>query len=641
MGLMQTIREQAKGWLAWIVFIIICIPFALFGVQQYFYGSGGSTTVASVNGTDISLSRFQDTYQRQRQRLERMLGSNFDINSLNAQQLKMETLNSLIDEELVLQAAHGSGMRVPDKLLAEAIRQQPAFHGKDGFSQQQYEQVLQTQGYTASAFEHQFRRSLLLNQVFAGIARSAFVTKAEVDNVLRLLHETRTFSALTVPAARFPDVPVSDAEIKSYYEQHKSDFVTPEEVKLAYLELSRKAVEANINPDEKKLHSYYEAHQARYTVPEERRASQILIKLGKGATKAEVEKATEKLDAIKKQIEAGASFAALAKQDSQDPGSAKKGGDLGYSARGSMPKALDQAVFSLSKVGQIAGPVRTQFGLHLVELTGIKPAHTESFAEARAAVLRDYRKDNSQKVYYDDSERLANLTFENPDSLEPAAKALGLKVQETGYVPRGGGTGSGIASDSKVIHAAFSSDVLEQGDNSKPIELSDDRAVVIRVLDHKARQQRSLQEAHADIVAALRTRKSEEKAEQLGHQLLERLRKGEDATAVAKSEQLNWKDYQSVGRGDSAVPRQIEEAVFRLSRPGKGKATYSGLELSNGNYAVLALHSVTPGDPTKIAQKEREAVRQNLEQAYGRSEYEDYVARLREEAKIEIHKKNL
>jgi peptidyl-prolyl cis-trans isomerase D len=638
MSLMQTIRNHAKGWIAWMVVIIIGIPFAFFGIQRYF-GGGGEPTVAEINGTKVTLREFQRAYQEQRRRLEAALGPNFDINALDETRLRKNTLEQMIDEELVIQDARARGLTISEGQLAGHIGSLNVFRDKGTFSPERYRQWLRSQGYTSSGFEHEFRRSLLAAQVYAGVAGTAFVTPSEVNNMLRLLGQKRTYAQLTIPAKRFSDVSVSDEAVQDYYHQHQSRFMTPEQVSVRYLELSKSAIAAGINPDEAELRSYYQARKSNYVIPEQRRASHILIKLPKDADQAAVAAARKKLEQLKQQLAQGADFAKLAREYSQDPGSAKQGGDLGFFSRGTMDEALEKVVFSM-KPGEVSGPVRTPFGLHLVKLTAVKPAETETFDQAKAEVLREYRREKAESIYADQAEKLANLTFENPNTLSVAAQALGLKVKEAGPFSRAGSK-EGIASDRKVVQAAFGSEVLENSYNSQALDLGGDRLVVLRVKDHQPPRQQTLDEVRDRIVATLQADAARSKAQALGEELIGRLRDGGDPHQLAADHKLEWGKESEVGRDARDVAQPVLRALFAMSKPVQSKTVYEGLTLDAGDFTILALSRVTDGDPKQVPAQRRDAVREALARGHGQRAYQAYVQALRAQADIVIHDENL
>lgn len=638
MSLMQGIRDNAKGWLAWIVVGLISIPFALWGIQSYF-DPNPQVTVARINDTEVDLRAFQRAYQEERRRLQTLLGDSFDIGALDEGRLRRQTLQRVIEEELVVQAARERGLTITEAQLAERIQSLDVFRENGAFSRQRYEQWLQTQGFSPSGFEQELRRSLLAGQLYTAVAGTSFVTPRELDEMLKLVGQKRTFSRLTIPAERFSDIEVSEDAVREYYAEHESRFVTPERVSIRYLELSRESIAAGINPDEQELRSYYEARKANFAVPEQRRASHILIELDEDAGEEAVAEARSTLQELKQQIEQGGDFAALAREHSQDPGSARQGGDLGFFGRGSMAEPFEEAVFSMQP-GEISEPVRTRFGLHLIKLTEVQPSGAQSFEEAKPEVVREYRREQAESTFFEQAERLANLAFEHPNTLTVAAESLGLEVKETEPFSRAGAE-EGIASEPQVVEAAFSPEVLEDRYNSEVLEIGADRLVVLRVGEHEPSRPQALDEVRDEIVSALRSEAAREEAAALGRELLAALRDGADPGAVAGAHELAWDERAEVTRDSGALPRQLTRALFATPRPEPNQTRYDGLALSSGDFVVLALHEVQDGRPEEFDDERRQAVRRALLRDHGQLAYDTFVQALRQQAEIVVHDENI
>ncbi|NIR29295.1 MAG: peptidylprolyl isomerase [Gammaproteobacteria bacterium] len=638
MSLMQVIRDRAKGWLAWTVVGLISIPFALWGIQSYF-NPNPQITVAKVNDREVDLREFQRAYQQERRRLRSLFGNSFDIGALDEGRLRRQTLQRVIEEELVIQAARERGLTITEAQLAERIQSLDVFRENGAFSRQRYERWLQTQGFTSSGFEQELRRSLLAGQIYTAVAGTSFVTPRELNEMLRLVGQKRVFSRLTIPTARFSDLEVSERAVREYYAEHESRFVTPERVSVRYLELSRERIAAGINPDEQELRSYYEARKANFIVPEQRRASHILITLDEDAGEEAVAGARSKLRELKRRIEQGGDFAALAREHSQDPGSARQGGDLGFFSRGSMAEPFEEAVFSMQP-GQVSQLVRTRFGLHLIKLTDVQPARAQSFGEARAEVLGEYRREQAESTFFEQAERLANLTFEHPDTLTVAAEALDLEIEETAAFSRAGAE-EGIAGEPQVVEAAFSPEVLEDRYNSEVLEIGDDRLVVLRVDEHEPSRAQTLDEVREEIVSALRDEAARNEAAALGRELLAALREGADPRSAAAAHELEWEDRSQVTRETDGPPQEMVRALFAMPRPGPNETVYDGLALSSGDFVVLGLHEVENGRPEEMGDERRRAVRSALLRDHGQRAYDTFVQALRERADIVVHDENI
>ena len=637
--LMQSIRDHATGWIAWVIVILISIPFALWGIQQYL-SPASNAAVAVVNGTEIGIDQFQRTYQRQRAQLQSLLGGSFDINQLDDERLRDEALNQLVNDEVVLQSAHDEGMRIGDKQVAQAIQSQETFQNNGVFDEALYEQWVRNQGYSPDGFWNDLKRSMLATQFTAGVATSAFVTKRELDNAVRLLSQKRVFDTLTVPAARFSDIKIDDDAIKAYYEKNQVDYVSPEQVKIAYIEVSRDAIAAGISVSDDDLRAEYERRKADFQTPEQREASHILLKLEEGADDKAVAEARARLEEIKRQIEGGASFADLARKYSEDPGSAKQGGSLGTISRGIMDPNIENAVFSLA-LGEVSDPIRSAFGLHLVKVDAITPSKVPSFDEVRDKMRAAYQKDKAEQAFVERVDTLATLAFEHPDSLDAAASALGLTPTVSDWLSPKAASNSGIGSNPAITEAAFSPDVLQGGYNSEPIEIGPTRVIVLRMAEFRPSRQLALDEVRERIRSDLIVSESQKRAAEDGRALLERLQAGEDPKSVAAQAELQWSGEAERARGAAEEDENVMRTVFRMPRPPSGQPTFAGTTSHNGDFVIVSLARVVDGSMGDSEKEQRLALKRTLEVETGRAAYDAVVKTLRDNADVSIIRENL
>jgi peptidyl-prolyl cis-trans isomerase D len=465
--MLQTIRERAQGWIAWAIVILISIPFALWGIQSYL-GVGSEPVAATVDGLEITQRQLDMSYQDTRMRLRERLGSAYRPELFDERTMRAQVLERMIQETLVLQVAREMGLRASDQELRTAIMTNPAFQREGRFDNATYERMLDLQGMRAPQYEDSLRQRIVGTQLERAMLASVLATDKEVADAVRLDRQERRVSYVRVPKTEVAsDEPVSDAEIESYHAANPERFKTPERVRLSYLVLDANEIDQGQTPDESALRQRYEEEKQRFTKPERRRARHILITLDTGAD-AEAEAAAQaRIEEIRGRIAAGEDFAELARTLSEDPGSAGQGGDLGFFQEGLMDAAFDHAAFALAQ-GELSAPVRSQFGYHLIEVTEIEEGEVKPFEEVREQLIAEATRSNAEGLFFDWAERLANLAYENPDSLQPAADALGLSVETSDWVTRSGG--EGILANPKVIAAAFSDDVLKEGLNSELIE---------------------------------------------------------------------------------------------------------------------------------------------------------------------------
>jgi len=636
---MQSIRDRATGWIAWIIVILISIPFALWGIQEYLSPTS-NVAVAVVNGTEIGINDFQRRYQRQLQQLRAFLGPSFDLDQLNEEQLRSEALQELINSEIMLQAALDGGMRIGDAQLARAIQVQETFQRDGRFSEELYQQWLRNQGYSAGGFEIDLKRSMLAEQLVAGIASSAIVTDRELENAVRLQRQERVIDTLTVPVTRFDDAEVDAQAIQAHYEANQVDYVSPEQVKLKYVGVSRDAIAAGIDVDEATLREVYERRKADLRTPEQREASHILVALADDADEAAVAAARERLEALKKEIDAGASFEDLARQHSEDPGSAPQGGSLGSFGRGVMDPSFEDAAFRLA-AGEVSDPVRSAFGYHLIRVDAIHEARLPSFEEIRESLDGDYRNSKAEQEFVELVEIMTTVAFEHPDSIDAVADTLGLDASVSDWVSPTPAANSGIGRDPKVVEAAFSEEVLQEGYNSEPIELDPTHVVVFRVAEHRPSKQQPLEEVRDRIEQMLKAREARKLAAASGRELLERLRAGEERTRVAEQADLEWSGATPVGRDATSMSPSVLQTAFRLRRPDADGPSFDGTATVAGDYVIVALEKVVDGSLEGGDEAQRLEVRRQLEVEAGREAYDAVVKTLRSRADVTIIEENL
>lgn len=635
--MLQFIRDRAQGWLAYVVVGLIIIPFALWGISSYFEG-GGQANVATVNGTDISLRKYQQIYQMQRNRVRSMLGDRANADFIDSLVKPQDVIDGLVEDELLVQKAHEDGYRVADQQLAAQIQSIEAFQQDGEFSNTLYAQILSAQGETLTGFEARMQRSLLINQMNAGLKKSAFVTKNDVDSYIRADKQQREIGHMILPVANFKqDVSVSEEQVAQYYQTHRYRFVNPERVSIEYVELRVTGLEEELEPGEEELRALYEEEKGGYGVPEERRVRHILIEVQEGQEGTGEDAlltARTKIEELAKRIEGGESFEQLAKEYSDDPGSAKEGGDLGFFGRGVMKPQFEEAAFSL-KAGEVSSVVKTSFGFHIIKLDEIRPTTQKTFVEVRTELMTLYRQRKAEARFFDQAEILANLVYEQPDNLLAVADALDLKIKTSGKFSSVGG--KGITGNPTVVAAAFSEEALKQGFNSEPIELGVNHLVVVRVKEHEPETQRDIKEVSGGIKSLLITEAARERCEATGRELLERIRNGGVVVEIAQEQKVTWEQPRLVGRNERKIDRQIVEHVFKMSRLVGDEGVTSGLTLGNGNFAIVQLIAVKDGDVAATGESERRTITKKLEDASFRSEYGSVISRFKDQASIKLY----
>jgi len=635
--MLQFIRDNATGWIAWGIVILISIPFALWGVHQY-AAPESSAVVATVDDVEIGHYDYQRAYVRGRQQLQSILGAGI-IGDEEDARLRRDVLDTMIDSEVLIGSAAAAGMRVGDGQLAGTIQAQEAFRSGDGFSQEVYEGWLRAQGYSPGGFEEQLRRSLLEQQIVAGITGSDFVSGRGLQDAVQMRMQTRSFSLLTIPASDFEAPEPTDTEIRTYFDQHRGDFTAPERLRLRYLEISLDEIAAEVKADDDELRALFDSEPDRFVTPEKREVSHILLSVPADAGEGEVAGTRERLAALKERLVAGESFEDLARENSDDPGSAAGGGTLGFIESGMMVPEFEAAAFALSP-GEVSDPVRTNFGWHLVKVTSVQQSGRVTFEEVRDQVLAQYQAREAERIYAERVETLANVTYEHPESLEVGARELGLTIRETSPVTRDGQSDDPLASQPAVVAAAFSSDVLDAGNNSEPIEFEPGRVVVVRAFDHERSRRLDPDEARADVVRALRTETRRRAVTERGRALLEELRGGADAVAVAAELGLEWSRFEGVGRTSTELSGPLREVAFRMPRPTSGSMQFDGVLDNYGDFVIVALSRVEGGDTSSMSDEETDILRRALESDTGRTAFDAFVRSRRQSADVKIAEQN-
>ena len=623
--MLAKIREKTQGIIATLILCFVAIPFILWGIGSYFEGSS-SVAVAEVNGMEIS----QQAY---RERLEELRAA--DPKRADNRAMKELILDSLIDQTLLLAEAEDRGYRLSDARLAQTIRDIPYFQRDGRFEPALYESLLRRQGMRTGDFETRLRRDNVAAQVQRGLSDSAFVTEADVAAMVRLLRQERHVSyTLLQPEGFLSKVNVSAQEVEDHYKSNQDSYRTPEAVRVEHLTLTAADVAKDMQPTEEELRQAYSTEAARFVTPEKRRASHLLINLPAGAPEPAVQSAQARSADLAKQARAGGNFQALAKKHSDDKDSAVNGGDLGEIRRGTLPPELETAIFSL-KPGEIAGPVRTQYGFHVVKLTSHTPEQRQSYESAKRELLEQVRKRKGEERFFELSERFRNLVYEHPEGLQTAAKQLGLTIQTGDWFTRSGG--SGVASHPRVVTAAFEPDVLSQARNSDAIDVNPETIVSIHVVGHRPSTVKPLDEVRASIERTLKEQRAREQAKATADDWLTKLQQGTPLKELARQAGATLHASKALTREQTAgVDRRLAEAVFAAPRP-QNSAVHGQVDLASQGTAVYALESVRDGDPATADTALKEKARRQLLQRRGADYYTSYRSGLRKSADVKIN----
>jgi peptidyl-prolyl cis-trans isomerase D len=631
--MLQSIRERAQGWIAWVIVGLISIPFALWGINSYF-DNAGDVSVAEVNGEAIPLSQYQNALQNYRQRLQSMLGDDIDLEMMGSESIKEDVINALIEQSLLDQTSQEAGLRVTDTQVAGMIHSLDAFKGEDGkFSKAIYDRRLLQSGNSPTVFEQQLRADMVQDQLRQGIADSAFVTKVDQESIAKLVSQQRDILYTTILAEDFEsDVTISDEQIKKQYDDNNAAYMTEEQVKLAYLDLSLENIGKQIEFTDDDLETYYNNNIDNYTTEERRVAHHVLVVVPPDAKDEELAEAKASAQKLYELMQTGIDVDLIPQEHAELLGEKDEVSKSGGISKGVMDVEFDEALFSM-EVGTVHEPVRSKSGFHIIKLAEIQPENTSTFEESKEQVEAAYRKENAEKLFFEKADELHNLVYEHPDTLDVAADALGMTVHESDFFSRT--TAKDVLADPKVITAAFSEEVLA-GTNGEPVELADTHLVVVRLIEHKLPALKPLEEVSGTIKTNLLNLETKQKAADKGQAILTKLKAGTDADTVAKEFGIEWHKVEGVTRDDPSVKRAILRNVFKLGRPEADNPLYSGMSVGRYDFSVVGVTAVN--DVEEFSDEVKTNVSKTLDQleeSRTSNAWQDFITVLKSNADIQ------
>ncbi|MCW9032227.1 MAG: SurA N-terminal domain-containing protein [Gammaproteobacteria bacterium] len=630
--MLQAIRNNAQGVFVWIIVGLIVISFALFGLGSYLSGAS-KVVAASVNGVEISSTDLTRAYQNYQERLRNMFGEQYNPEMFATTQVKQEVLQGLITQEVMNQLLHKQGYKASSEQIFEKIKKYEAFQEGGVFSATRYKEVLSQQGMNGEAFENDLSRDIATQQIRSAIGSSAFITEKEKQVLAMLENQKRKIGYFDVSLKPYlKSVNVSDEEVKSYYEKNSHLYLSEEMVQIEYVELNMADVAARQEVTEEQIKQHYE------TSPESYMYSDDIA-------------AKKKITELRNQIQQGADFASLAKEHSQDKGSAQQGGDLGYLTRG-IEEKFDNVVFALKK-GEISQVIKSKEGFQIIQVEDIRTGDPEErkvrhillkaknklqpFADVKAAIRKELQYQEAGKVFFNDADQMNNLSYETPDSLAPVADALGLKLNTSTLMTRRGGTG--LLANPKILKAAFSNEVLKEGRNSELLEISETHNVVLRVKEHKAASVLAFDKVKSRIKESLLQEKASIKAQEVTSDIFARLNNNESIDSVKKRyPETKWVDTGWIKRKTDketkisvGLPDQLRQHAFEMPKPVTKKTSWDKVSLPAGNQAVIAVFKVENTNETNTANDNN-----RITQVLGNTDYNSFVQYQKSQADISV-----
>ncbi len=616
--MLEKIRDGSQGVIAKGILVLVILSFAFAGVSSYL-GTQTDVPAAQVNGEEITKAELEQAYQSERARMEQQLGEMFAALSADEKYLesiKQSVLERLVADKLIDQAATAMGLRVSDEQIITAIKSEPAFQTEGKFDNERYQAILRQLGYQPQSFRNMMRVDMTRRQLTAALIGTEFVLPGEAKQLAELQGQTRDIRYHVVDAAPFlATATVTDEQVKSYYDANQGQFMSPEKVSLEYVELNAADFAKDSNVSDEEAQAYYDEHKAQYVSNEKRLAAHILIAPGSDESAAKA-----KADDLAKQLDNGADFAALAKANSEDTLSAEQGGKLDWFEPGVMEPAFDAALFALKK-GEHSAAVKTDFGFHIIKLLDVQAGATVPFADVKAKIVAQLQEKKAVDQFYSLQSKLADTSYEVPDTLTETAKAVGVSIKTTPLFSRNDVPAELNKPD--VVKAAFSDAVMLQGLNSEVIELEPNHVVVIRMKEHHDAGTLPLAEVKTDISNRLKQEQANDIARAKAQELVAKVKSGAaDTTLTAK---------QKLARGEQTIDAAIVGKAFQMPTP-TSAAVVDTAALANG-YAVIALDKVNAADA--VSDELVNALKQRLNAQYSEADYRGLIESLKANAKVQ------
>lgn len=608
-----------------IFLALITLPFAFFGVDSYVRSVGSEGDVAKIGDIKITQQQFQQALLNQQERLRSQMGGQLDPKLLDNPEARNAILNDLVDQRLLMLEANKKNLFASDNAIRAAIGGIDAFKIDGKFSSERYESALRGQGMTPAGFEAQLRQDLTLQQLASGLGQSGVISRTVSDRLIGLQLERREVMEFRLALDSYLDkVKLAEGAAQKFYDENGQQFDTPEQARAEYVVLSMETIGAQLAVSEAEVKAWYDGHKERFQQAEERRASHILIA---ASSKPEKEKAQARAEELLKEIQkTPAAFADLAKKNSQDPGSAAKGGDLGFFGRGMMVKPFEEAAYKL-KEGEVSAVIESDFGFHIIKVTGIHAAKEKPLAEVKTEIEDELKKTAASRKFAEAAEAFSNLVYEQSDSLKPAAEKFKLTIKQSEWLGRKAVATNGPLANEKLLTALFTEDAVKNKRNTEAVETAPNTLVAARILEHKPSARQPFESVKASIETLLKRQEAQTLARKDGEARLEALKKGED--------KLGWGAPKMVSRLDPRlIPQAAMAPIFKLDAT--KLPAYTGVEMPGTGYALFKLSKLDAGE--KLDDQRRQSMQAQLSKLAVQEEVQTYLAALRARYKVEINK---
>ncbi|WP_281647192.1 SurA N-terminal domain-containing protein [Parendozoicomonas sp. Alg238-R29] len=629
--MLQDMREKAQGWVAKVIVAAIAFTFAVFGLESL-RPNTSNPDIATVGDETITQQQLLETMDQQRRMLIQQMGQNFDPSMLDDRLLQQSALESLVQRSVVRAEAAANDMAISDQMIDQVIRTAPEFQVDGSYNPDRVLQYVRSMGMSLVQFRAFLREEMIATQLRAGIAASEFMTAYELQSLSNLQNQTRDIAWMVLDAEQARKaVAISEDAIQALYEEGSSRFMQPEQVSIDYIVLNRDKLADKVEVSDEDIRIRYESRVAelKKAANEQVSASMILLEIN---DKRDEAAALAEAKDLRAKMDNGAQFADLAKEFSDDPESAAKGGSLGVVESGFFGDEFDGTLAALEN-GEVSPPVVAEFGVVIIRRDTASDARIPSLDQMRASLVKELREQAVGPVFVEKSQRLADISFEASDLAQPA-ETLGLEIMQTGLFGREGG--EGVTANQAVVTAAFSEEVLNLGANSDLIEVAPGQVMVVRVREHVKAERKVLADVRAEIETLLRAKLGEEQLQEKASKLVTELSGGAEVVSVAKANQLTWQQQAKSLRFSREVPAQIVAEAFRMPHPVDSGSSFASASLPNGDIAVIRMSNVVPGTEIVSAEQMR-MMGANLAVRNGTQLYDEYVRNLRERADVKLN----
>ena len=631
--MLAIIRDKATGWIAAVIIGLLVISFAFWGVSFY-SGQAGELNVAKVNDVDISFQSFQRSFSQLRKQMQSVLGDSLSLEEDAL--IKNQTIEKLIESELINQLVIDSGLNITNEKLVESIKNIEFFRNEEGFDRIKYERSINSIGMASSIFEAQLRMDLLSEQLQAGFFETTFILEPELENILRLESQSRdiTYTILSLPSF-IQDGEISDSDIDTFYQANPNLFTEPEQVKVAYLELNIKELAKDIETNEEVLRNFYNDNKGDYDVVEQRSVRKLFVKTGEKATNENKTKAEAVITSALELVNEGKDFEEIVEQST---GETLEFSEHIFMSKGIMGKEIDEFLFN-SEEGAVSKVIETKEGFNIVKVVEIRGGSENKYENSAQKVKEDYKNKQAELQFFELSDQLTTLSYENSDNLEIAADAIGKEIINTDYFARDNDL-EGLLSDPLIISKSFDPELIRSRNNSDAIELSDNHIVVLRVIEHKKPAAKPLEDVRDEVIASIRLKLAREKINETGDRIVAELKSGVNPESVISHSGIEWTTTEKVKRDDMFINRAILRSIFEAGKPNSDEPIITSQRLGSGDYAIIVILNAYD-ETLEVDEELKKTTDLKLRRILSTNEWQDLLRDVRNNTNIRIFNENI